>query len=82
MDNHGDGAEKGGFRFLMYVNDHGPAHVHVIKDDGEVVIRIAGEVSVLNVIHMRYSNVNRALSIVRGNIEDLLAHWRRINEKR
>ncbi len=40
----------------------GPAHVRVIKDDGEAVIRIAGEVSVMNVIHMRYSDVNRALS--------------------
>jgi len=54
----------------------------VIKDDGEAVIRIAGEVSVLNVIHMRYSDVNRALSIVREYREEMLAHWKRIDEKR
>ncbi len=52
----------------------------MIKDDGEAVIPIAGEVSVLSVIHMRDSDVNQALSIVREYREEMLAHWKRINE--
>lgn len=32
-----------GFDFRIYTNDHPPAHVHVIKGGGEVVIEIGDE---------------------------------------
>jgi hypothetical protein len=32
-----------GFRIVIYPNDHLPAHVHVIKSDGEIRIELGTE---------------------------------------
>jgi hypothetical protein len=32
---------EGGFRFVIYRDDHPPAHVHVIKD-GEIIVQLLG----------------------------------------
>lgn len=32
---------EAGFRFVIYKDDHQPAHVHVIKD-GESIVNLAG----------------------------------------
>jgi hypothetical protein len=38
--------EKEGYRFFFYSNEHDPAHVHVMKGDGEAVFSLGPPVEV------------------------------------
>ena len=35
-------SQYGEFRFMIYLNDHEPMHVHVFHQNGEAVINFAG----------------------------------------
>lgn len=65
-----------GFRFVIYPNDHRPAHVHAYKAEGVAVIEIEAEtVSVREAHDMKPADVKRAVRIVKRNQERYLAEW-------
>ena len=57
---------EGGFRFMIYVDDHLPAHVHAIGADCMVRIGLAKD-----------NDVRRATEIAERRREELLAAWRK-----
>jgi hypothetical protein len=71
---------QGGFRVMIFLNDHAPAHVHVFDADGQVIINLGGEdegPSVRENREMRIRNARRALRLVEDHQVVLLAEWRR-----
>ena len=64
-----------GLRFVIYPNDHPPAHVHVIGPDWEVVINLIG-LEVREVINGGEREARRALQFVSKNRLELLVAWR------
>jgi Domain of unknown function (DUF4160) len=70
-----------GLRFVIFIDDHEPAHVHV-QGDGEARIAIVGadgDPVMLSSTGMKASVKRRAMDEVRTNRERLLAEWRRIH---
>lgn len=70
-----------GFRFVIYLNDHEPAHVHVYGD-GEARIAITGPDGLpvmLEALGMKPASKRRAMDEVLANQLQLLAAWRRIH---
>jgi len=71
-----------GFKVYIYLppSEHGPAHVHVLKAGGEVVVRI-GTGTALEPCRifgpMKDADVVRAVRIVEAIEEYLLVEWRR-----
>ena len=77
--------DENGFRFYIYYNDHTPAHVHVEKAEGEVLIHIGDEKttpSLREVRRMSFTNVKKALAIAVREQQRLIIHWRRIHDPR
>ncbi len=73
-----------GFRVLILnpPREHGPAHVHVIKGDTEVIILLpVNERSALvrEIRGMRMNDVTTAQRIVSENSSILIREWRRIH---
>jgi hypothetical protein len=72
---------EGGFRVVIYKDDHEPAHVHVIKD-GEVVIKLNGPDGV-PVMRQSYGatkvDIRKSLRIVTEHRDALLAKWKEIH---
>ena len=75
-----------GFRIVIYPNDHLPAHVHVVKGDGEVRIDLGREepltlpslMSVMGKISDK--DIAKALCLVKEHQIDLLAKWSEIHD--
>jgi hypothetical protein len=74
--------EQGGFSVRIYTRDeHPPAHVHVWKAEGEVVIDLGDDdraPSIKEINGMSKRDVHKALAIVEENQAHLLARWREI----
>ena len=73
-----------GYSFRMYHKDHPPPHVHVWKSGGSCKIAVGGPDDPPYLLHpgdMRRTDAGRALWMVNGCQEVLLAHWRRIRER-
>ena len=75
---------SGGFsvRILLPPREHGPAHVHVVKASAEVVISLGEKhqfVKLVKVYGMKTSDVVRAVRLVEGSKDDLLAIWEAID---
>lgn len=72
-----------GFDVMIYTRDeHPPAHVHVWKAGGEVIIHLGDEDTpplVHEVKRMPKRDVRKALTIVEDNQELLLGEWRRLH---
>ena len=72
-----------GLRFVIFTNDHEPAHVHAMSPDGEAKIDLvaAGGAPVLVWVRGRMSNadVRRAMAEVGREQVRLLAAWRVIH---
>lgn len=72
-----------GLRFVIFTNDHEPAHVHAMSPDGEARIELvaAGGAPVLVWVRGRMSNpdVRRAMTEVGRERVRLLAAWRAIH---
>ena len=66
---------------MIYQGDseHGPAHVHVIKDAGEVVINLA-PFAVREVNGMTRADVRAAVRIAEDHLDALVDAWRRVND--
>ena len=70
-----------GLRFVIFLNDHEPAHVHVIGD-GELKVNLssaAGLPELIWAIGMKTTDRRRAMDIVKDNQADLLARWHEIH---
>jgi Domain of unknown function (DUF4160) len=75
--------KQDGFRIVIYPNDHTPAHVHVLKADGEVRIDLRNEKTLPSLMSVRGKisdkDVMRALSLVTEYQIELLAKWEEIH---
>lgn len=67
-----------GFRIVIYLNDHEPAHVHAIGS-GEAKIDILGEPRLIWADGLTRAEVRRAMRIVSEHRADLLLRWRQIH---
>ncbi len=72
-----------GFRFVIFTNDHEPAHVHAVSGEGEAKIELgaASGAPALIWVRGRMSNpdVRRAMTEVRRERVRLLAAWQAIH---
>lgn len=69
---------SGGFRVVIYLDDHEPAHVHVLGD-GEAKIDLgsaSGSVSLVWTKGFTNADVRRAMRLVADHRDDLIAKWR------
>lgn len=74
--------KEGGFRIVIYTNDHAPAHVHVIKAGGEAKINLSGTDGNAELVWAdgcKKSDVRRAMQIVETHRESFLAEWSKIH---
>ncbi|MBE9078146.1 DUF4160 domain-containing protein [Romeria aff. gracilis LEGE 07310] len=69
--------EERGFRFIVWPNDHEPAHVHVKKNAGELVLNVSGSEPVPIEIRGQMPNktVNQILDIAEENLATLKQGW-------
>ena len=71
----------GGLRVVIYLQDHEPAHVHVIGD-GEAKINLIGrrdQPELVWAVGMTGGDLRRAVRIVAEAREQLLAKWEEIH---
>ena len=67
---------------MIYTNDHPPAHVHVFRAEGEVVISLGDENTPPQVrenVGMSRKDECKALMIVGDHQDEFLVEWRRIH---
>jgi len=72
---------ESGLRVVIYLNDHEPAHVHVIGD-GEAKINLRGADGAPELIWvqgMRFVEARRAMQIVTEQQHMLLQRWSEIH---
>lgn len=74
---------KDGFRVVIYLNDHLPSHVHVLKGSAEVKINLGTEEAAPSLIEILGSisdkDVVKALYLVKEHQAELRAQWRKIH---
>jgi len=71
-----------GFRVVIFVNDHRPAHVHVIAADGQAKInlaRVTGDPELVWAEGLSRADLRRALRIVANHRALLLNRWSEIH---
>lgn len=67
-----------GFEFRIHTDDHEPAHVHIFKVGGEVIVNLGDQttpVSVRENFGMPKKEERKALVIAGDNQEYLLERW-------
>ena len=72
---------EGGFRIVIYKDDHPPAHVHVIGD-GQIIVRLIGEHGQPELIRewgSTNADVRKAMRIVTEQQPYLLMRWNEIH---
>ncbi len=67
--------EEAGCLFLMYFNDHEPAHVHVQVGDGDLVIQLDNQLTVSRTRNVKASEIRKAQRIVRANRAKFEKAW-------
>jgi hypothetical protein len=72
-----------GFRVVIYLDDHLPAHVHVINANSEVKIDLGDAINPPQIIESRGQrrDAAKALELVTINQAQLLEAWRQIHGK-
>ena len=71
----------GGFAFVIFVNDHEPAHIHVF-DDGQIKISLNsanGGPELVWADGMKRGDIRRAMRIAEQRQGYLLSRWREIH---
>ena len=72
---------EGGFRFAIYMDDHKPGHVHVLKD-GEVIVNLAGpdgRPEVRDANGTTSSDIRKIVRIVKSRQAEFLTKWREMH---
>jgi hypothetical protein len=72
---------QGGFSVVIYLDDHPPAHVHVIKD-GHAKINLIGTDGLPELVKadgMTRADVRKAFGIVVEQQDYLIARWNEIH---
>ncbi|MEB3196455.1 MAG: DUF4160 domain-containing protein [Candidatus Sericytochromatia bacterium] len=72
-----------GFRFFVFPNDHGPPHVHVVKDGFAVVLMLGGtstQPRVLRNARMPDHWARQALKILGRRQDEALRAWEAIHD--
>ena len=69
---------RDGLRFVIYPNDHEPAHVHVIGADWEVVVNLV-DVRIREAIKCSGHQAQLAVRFAAEHRETLLEAWRRFH---
>ena len=72
---------EAGLRFVIFVNDHEPAHVHVFGD-GEAKIDLGsarGEPRLISFVGLSDSDVRRAMRIVGERRLEFLTRWKALH---
>lgn len=70
-----------GMRFIIFTDDHAPAHVHVFGH-GHTKINLLGadgRPEVVTIEAMKRGDVRRALQVVEAEQDRLLARWKEIH---
>lgn len=70
-----------GLRVIVFVDDHEPAHVHILGD-GEAKINLAGEdgkPELVWAVGMSRADIRRAFRLVVEQQDTFLARWRAIH---
>jgi hypothetical protein len=66
-----------GFRVMIFLNDHPPPHVHVLKAGKRARVYLS-PVELLD-SNMKASDEKRAIETVQANHDTLMAEWYRIH---
>ncbi len=68
-----------GFRFAINTDDHRPAHVHVYREDGELVIEFENEVVIRD--NWGFNRRDQAIAklLVIANVEVFREQWEQIH---
>ncbi|MBA4161467.1 MAG: hypothetical protein C0515_05200 [Novosphingobium sp.] len=69
-----------GLRFVIYLDDHEPAHVHVFGD-GELKVTIVGRDGLPEVVYavgMKAGDRRKALDVMKDAQDWFLAEWNRL----
>ena len=69
---------KNGFRFMIYVHDHEPAHVHATKA-GTVLVVMLAPMSIRENRGMNRGDINHALSIIADHGDLFISEWNRLH---
>ena len=69
---------EGGLRFVIYPNDHEPAHVHVIGPDWEVVVNLR-DCRLREALRCGERDANAAVRRVAEHRDILLNAWRKLH---
>jgi Domain of unknown function (DUF4160) len=72
----------GNLRFVVFLDDHGPPHVHVFAAGGEAKLLLAGPDSRPALIWARgmdRRSLRRAMAETLAHRDTLLAAWRRVH---
>lgn len=72
-----------GLRFVIFLNDHEPAHVHVFGE-GEAKINLTGAGGSPELVwadRMSRSDVRRAMRVANERRSEMLAKWKEIHER-
>ena len=72
-----------GFRFVIFTNDHSPAHVHVFGQGGEakVVLEGPGGIRLDEAAGISRGDLRRIMQEVQREQARLIAMWRQIHER-
>jgi Domain of unknown function (DUF4160) len=70
----------GGLRYVIYLDDHHPAHIHLIGD-GEAKILLIPEVKLVWQKGFSKRDVQKALDVVKQNQTGFLTQWEVIHGK-
>lgn len=71
----------GGFRIVIFLDDHEPAHVHVFGD-GEAKINLLGgndRAELAWAVGMSHADVRKCIRLVDENRQELVARWNEIH---
>jgi hypothetical protein len=69
---------ENGVRFVIYLDDHLPAHIHIIGD-GEAKIALEPDIELLWQRGFSNLDVKKALDVVKTNRIEFLSRWKLIH---
>lgn len=72
---------KNGFQFMIYEDDHDPAHVHTWYGGKWARIWLSKKVHITERVSMNKNELSKAMQIAQEHRDFLLKEWKRIHGK-